>query len=433
MRSIQSVLQEAMDAHTKGDFDKAEVLYDRVLAKESGNWAILMNVGTLYCQVRRFGLAQVFLRMAAQANPKEAGIWGNLGAVYRTEGMLDKARECYDKALEIDPQDGAILSNVSGLYINARMPDKAIYWADKALAVDPDRPEAANHKAIALLEMGRFEEGFKLYDARLRLPQFHRRPYACPVWDGKSSVHLAIHGEQGLGDEIMFLSCVEVARHCKSVRCEINHRLVKLLQNSFPWIKFFGSHDELIADAQACGEIPEAYIAVGSLPQHHWPPSRKPYLKPTTTYPKQQIGLSWFGGTLQTHETLRNTILEEWTPLKELGNCVSLQYGPRADDAKVLGIPHDTEGIADIDRLAAMIKACDLVITVCNTTVHLAGALGVPVVVLTPHAPAWRYGLKADGMVWYESPKLVRQQFAEPWSSVIRRAKYEAEEMLQLV
>lgn len=415
-----------MDAHGAGDFGKAFVLYDRVIAQAPDSWAVLMNLGTLFVQERRYGLAQVMLSRAAELNPKETGIWGNLGAVYRTEGNIKKAMECYKKALELDSQDEQILSNVSGLYINQGDPEKAIYWADKALAVAPEMPEPANHKALALLELGRYKEGFEIYDARLRLKQFYRRPYECPVWDGESSVHLAIHGEQGLGDEIMFLKCLGKAKDCKSVRIEVNKRLVKLIQNSLPWAKVFPDHQTLIEDAKACGEEPEAYIALGSLPKHCWPPDKTPYLKPTTEYPKtgKRIGLSWFGGTLTTHEVLRNTLVEHWAPFKELGECISLQYGPREKEAELLGIPHDTGGIKDLDRLAAMIKSCDLVVTVCNTTVHMAGALGVPTIVLVPNKPAWRYGLKGEKMAWYNSPTMVRQQIGEPWNSVIDRAKY---------
>ncbi len=190
MRAAQSVLQEAVTAHTAGDFGKAEALYDRVLSRAGDNWVVLLNLGTLYCQVRRFGLARMILTRASELNPSEIGIWGNLGAIYRTEGMTDKARECYEKALALDPTDDAILSNVSGLYVNAGAPEKALYWADKALAINPSLAEAGNHRALALLELGRYEEGFAQYDVRLRLPHFHRRPYEVPIWDG-SSVHLA--------------------------------------------------------------------------------------------------------------------------------------------------------------------------------------------------------------------------------------------------
>ena len=51
----------------------------------------------------------------------------------------------------------------------------------------------------------------------------------------------------------------------------------------------------------------------------------------------------------------------------------------------------DLDTYADIDGLAALMSNLDLVISVDNTTVHLAGALGVPVWVLLPCGPERRW------------------------------------------
>jgi ADP-heptose:LPS heptosyltransferase len=91
--------------------------------------------------------------------------------------------------------------------------------------------------------------------------------------------------------------------------------------------------------------------------------------------------------------------------------------------AKKLDIPHDQTAIDDVSSLAAMIKSCDLIITVCNTAVHLAGALGVPCWVLTPNKPAWRYGY-GERMPFYKSVRLIQQRTDE-WPDVIDRVRRE--------
>jgi tetratricopeptide (TPR) repeat protein len=58
---------------------------------------------------------------------------------------------------------------MSGTYINDGDPEEALKWAEEALGADPI-PQAKNHKALALLELGRFEEGWAVYDGRLELP-----------------------------------------------------------------------------------------------------------------------------------------------------------------------------------------------------------------------------------------------------------------------
>eukprot|EP01034_Spumella_vulgaris_P008516 gene8516-10838_t len=71
------------------------------------------------------------------------------------------------------------------------------------------------------------------------------------------------------------------------------------------------------------------------------------------------------------------------------GSLICLQYGDVAEDldaARAAGIAmhHWAEAITDLDEFSALISALDGVVTVCNTTVHYAGALGKPVWVLAP-------------------------------------------------
>ena len=73
---------------------------------------------------------------------------------------------------------------------------------------------------------------------------------------------------------------------------------------------------------------------------------------------------------------------------------------------------------------AALFAACDAVVTVCQTAVHVAGAVGVPAFVLVPHKPSWRYGIGSDEMPWYNSVRMFRQGNAEPWLPVLSRAEH---------
>ncbi len=364
------------------------------------------------------GKAIVLLKKSLEIHPDNDEAMSNLAGVYRRLERKDEAFSWNERALKIR-RTAATLSNMAGAYINEGNPEPALEYAREALQVDPNMPEAQNHEALALLELGRFDEGWKAYDGRLNLPHFHKRPFTCPMWDGKPVERLAIHGEQGLGDEIMFLTCWPQLKHLAGqVEIEVATRLVKLIQSSFPEAHVYAEHDDRAFE-------PDAYIPMGSLPRLCWPVQKNTYLRPSTVYPKngKRIGISWKGGSVSTHARLRNAPLDYWKTFLDLGEVISLQYGPREEEAKHLGIPHDSEGIADLDRLAAMIKSCDVVVTVCNTTVHLAGALGVPCVVLVPAKPAWRYGLEGEVMPFYESCRMVRQAPGEDWKSVIERAK----------
>jgi hypothetical protein len=105
---------------------------------------------------------------------------------------------------------------------------------------------------------------------------------------------------------------------------------------------------------------------------------------------------------------------------------ISLQYGSHAQ-AEVAHAPlfvdRTVDQLVDMDRFAAQVASMDLVITIDNSTAHLAGALGVPVWVLLPFAPDWRWQLDRSDSPWYPSMRLFRQPRPDDWHSVVQEIR----------
>jgi ADP-heptose:LPS heptosyltransferase len=97
---------------------------------------------------------------------------------------------------------------------------------------------------------------------------------------------------------------------------------------------------------------------------------------------------------------------------------ISLQTGPRAHEADALGLHDLSPDLTDFAETAALIAKLDLVITVDTAVAHLAGALGVPVWVMLPHAPDWRWLPGRDDTPWYRSMRLFRQKAPGDWDGV---------------
>jgi tetratricopeptide (TPR) repeat protein len=418
---IEQILKQGEEHHINHQLDKALDCYDMALTQElhPGIRAhVEYLLGTLYSEAGKNGIARVLLESASKGM-EGPEVLNNLGIVYKSINRYDLAREAYAKALQKD-YSAQTLCNLSGLYINTAEPEKAYEIASKAFAMKPFA-QGGNHMALACLEMQRWEEGFTKYEHRRELPEFSKRSYKFPYWNGEKVKRLLIVGEQGLGDEIMFMSCWQLIQHlADEVEIECAERLVPLFERSFG-VKCYPDEKSVV------GEF-DAYVHMGSLPRiakiwERWDERKFPFLK-VEDYPKDgfRIGHSWRGGTNKTHDVLRNFALEKWMPLAELGG-ISLQYGPAAGMAQKLGLPHDEESIKDIDKLASMVKSCDLVVTVCNTTAHIAGGLDVPCYVLTPHKKAWRYATSTERMQWYRSVILIQQGPDEDWASVVQRAK----------
>jgi hypothetical protein len=74
----------------------------------------------------------------------------------------------------------------------------------------------------------------------------------------------------------------------------------------------------------------------------------------------------------------------------------------------------------DFDGKAALMEALDLVVSVCTSSAHLAGALGRPLWVMLTHVPDWRWGNSGTSSAWYPTARLFRQRACGDWAGVVR-------------
>jgi hypothetical protein len=186
-----------------------------------------------------------------------------------------------------------------------------------------------------------------------------------------------------------------------------------------------------------------AHLPTGSLPglfrttESAFAASTSPYLKP---HPDERdrfrsryfdgrhlVGLAWQTRNRKTGRK-RSIELSALASLFELPGIrwVSLQYGGFDDleqQAARAGAPvlvdRAVDQFADIDLFAAQVSAMDCVLTVDNSTAHLAGALGIPVWLMLPFAADWRWQQKRPNSLWYPSMRLFRQPRPGDWQSPI--------------
>ena len=416
------LLRKAEELLAGKDYGRALDLYDLCLAVNPDDPHLRYCVASLYSELYKSGIAISMLKGVVKDMPAHSQAWNNLGIAYKNSGQWEKAHEAYEKSLALN-YCSETLVNMSGLYINNATPEQALRWAQKGLKLAPNSPQLLNHRALAWLEMGNWKEGFPAYDARFGLPGWSARSYHGSLWKGERVKKLLIHGEQGLGDEILFLGTLDrVRERADEVVLECAKRLVPIFEHSFG-VRCYAREEEIKASESGW----DAWVPMGSLFNIVGFEEKGAYLKVEKPYSRAnrfRVGVSFRGGTVQTHEHLRNFNLDWWKPLLEHdAEFISVQYGPAAGMAKEIGLPHDQEAIDDAERLMGMIQSCDLIISVCNTTVHMAASLGVPCWCLTPSRPSWQFQLSGDKVPWYKSVDLIRQASGEDWRSVIQRTK----------
>jgi ADP-heptose:LPS heptosyltransferase len=108
---------------------------------------------------------------------------------------------------------------------------------------------------------------------------------------------------------------------------------------------------------------------------------------------------------------------------------VNLQYGDHSEEIETVSQSlsrkvfdfDEVDCFEDMDGLAALLECCDLIVSVANTTVHLAGALGRPTIGLLPYFPGWRWLSAGSHCLWYGSVRLLRQDVLGDWNNVLQR------------
>jgi hypothetical protein len=324
-------------------------------------------------------------------------------------------------------------------------------------------PEPHLTKALIMLLTGDCEEGWKKYEWRWKTHDAKpwRRNFAQPVWNGLplKDKTLFVYAEQGVGDEIMFASCIpDVINQTASCFIECDRRLVPLFSRSFPEAEILERTGADKTDNGVQGMLPffDLVIAIGSLPLHFRAdlscfPHRRSYLTPDPEKVDEwkmrvqslpdglRVGISWKGGKDPRSRKMRSVVLEQWKDILLLKGItfINLQYGEckvEIMEAKenlnaVIYDWTDADPLQDLDNFAAQIAALDLVISVDNATVHMAGALGVPVWALLPYSPNWRWLLNRNDSPWYPTMRLFRQPSPGDWATVMKKVSQELRKM----
>lgn len=403
---------------------------------------VRIRVTTLIELGQREKAAQV-AREAVEQDPSCRGAWVALGFAQQKLHQPHEALSSYEQALELGGGDAELFNNYGIVKQNLGLIPEALASYAKALALAPDHALARFHRALAHLLIGNYGEAWPDYEARLLSQEYVRRSSVYPRWDGAAPEirTILVYGEQGLGDEIMFASClpdlIKTARHCV---IECSPRLRALFARAFPGASVNASDSGSPPEAPSIdvevpiGSLPLYYRrSLSAFPRHTGYLSAEPHRVAAWSSrlhalgPGLKVGLSWKGGTDKSRP-VRSIALERLLPVLQTPDVqfVSLQY---TDDAEAeidafrsksgITIQHWTEAIADYEETAALVSALDLTLSVCTAVVHLAGALGSPVWVAVPYSPEWRYGFSGDTMAWYPSARLFRQPAYGAWEPVI--------------
>jgi tetratricopeptide (TPR) repeat protein len=412
-------------------------------------------------ELNRVPEALIDYRRAIELAPNFAEAWTNLAAALFASGRFEESVEAGQRAVKLSPKiSSAWLTLGNALSEQGRWLE-AKQAFDALLRLEPLSREARYNRSLAGLALGDWS-AWEDYRLRHAVERTVKVATGLPRWSSESVADrtILVRREQGIGTQIMFSGYVsELANLARHVIVECDPRLRTLFARTFPGVTVATTAD--IFTASGNGDVrwliakPDVEVAIGDLPgllskadrSADWrnrvlPPRLSPDVERVSKWRARlsrlgsgpRIGISWRGGGTASARQKRSTTLEAWLPVLavEGAEFVSLQYGEVRDELaaferhanRSIHRWDDFNPTYDLDDLAALSATLDLVISIDNSTVHLASAVGAPLWVLLPRAADWRWLTNCIDSPWYPSAELFRPQAAaDDWSEMFERVR----------
>jgi tetratricopeptide (TPR) repeat protein len=441
---------------------------------------LVNTLGLVLLDQRRWGEASAAFVKALDLDPRSPLYLSNFARAEMGRGNLQAAEQAFAQAIDENPTFVAALTGRASLLIqtdrlddaakdlsvasaaSANNPEvlathavlklaagdleSAYTLFDQVSTVSPDVADAAVNRGLIRLLQGRLSDGWEDYALRRkrRWARAFGRHESIPPWNGDSltGASLLVWCEQGLGESILGASQLDaVLAEARHVSIECDPRLVDLFRRSFPAADVMLRSDP--PDQRISEQTIDLQTSVFDLIGHRAEDiaqraPRAPFLKADADQAaelrrkycealgvERLIGLSWESPKALTAGQKR-VDPDLWAPLlasKDVG-FVNVQYGSASGTMDALAQvcsaawleDPDIDPSGDLDRFAAQLAALDLVITVSNTTAHLAGALGTETWVIVPPlgtASMWYWFIDRSDSPWYSTARMFRRVHGE--------------------
>lgn len=467
---LAAVCDEIGQAFGRGDLQRVDQMLWPALDQFPDIPQLWFYAGNLNFQIGRVALSDVCFQRCIDLDSNPL-VLANQGAAKRRLNHHDEGIAVLRAALERAPDYEPALVNLGSMFVNEGTPELGIPHLERAceLGAAKGRYEKGSRWNLALLylEAARFKEGFDLYRTGLGAERLVRNygvddiPEPAQLQPEHKGGTLIVYGEQGIGDELMMGQLIKDAQEeFDHVIFECHPRLEKLHRAAHPGLTLYPTRKDTHIAWPASDRVRADYKApIFDLASRYRPDVEsfkagwrkrgaiyKADTEESSRYRAQLVeaaagrpivALATHGGVLQTarqYRTLRMPDVERlFKETDAVFVCVdyddmsgfAIEVQEKYGDGRFHWHPAIVQHW-DFDHTAALLAACDMTVTVCQSVFHLSAGMGLKTRCLTPKRCAWRYALipgEPELSYWYPSPdvKLYRQDSENGWGSALDR------------
>ena len=378
--------------------------------------------------------------------------FNNLGGAFFSTANYDDARIALSTAIDLDNNFFEAILNLATL--EQRLGNHGVAIQNFHNALSKIEPSQDWHEAkvrfflsFSQLSTGNLEEGWKNYEYGFHpaVKQYNGRTpirkFDVPLWNGHKLEHekILIWREQGLGDEILYMSCLkDLGIDLKNIIIECDPRLVPLYSRSFPECRV--RSQSMNTDLSSPYSDFSYHLPMGSMMKFTRNKiedfnTKTDYIVANSEYREEfknrlkkygenrkKIGICWRSGNI---DHLRN---EHYLQLKDFEMLfnrsdlvfVNLQYGNCESEIQeveeLFGVEivrwQDVDLKNDLEKVYSLIDSLDCVIT-AGTAVHaFSGSVGKETIWFGK-GDAWTK-LGQDELPWYRTSKFVEINKSNP-------------------
>lgn len=448
--------------------ETAEKFYRIECKLAPGNANAVINLAGVLRDQGKFEEAIELLRTAIYSDQGNHELWNSMGTVLSDAGRPEEAVTFYLEALRLKPDYGRAHNNMANVYELLGEPEKSLPHYEAALKDPADEAEEAtmrHSRSMVLLACGRLREGWEANAARLDPNRAQATLFTidAPMWDGADPEQIrgktvVFVGEQGLGDEVLFMSTVKDLQEAigpdGELRIACEYRLAPLVKRSFP-DAVVGHHMSATVEGREVRAVPKLVDGAD-----FWTPMATPlraFRNSLDDFPEDpgflkadpelqaafreqldgmgdglKVGILWKSLKMDPRRSRFFSAFDAWEGVLKVPGVdfVNLQYGKVEEEMALaserFGVtihqPREIDLKMDLDKVAALASACDLVIGPMNATSNLAAACGGNVWFVHARSTAWTL-LGSGRQYWYPQSRAFFGDGFQDWENTMRKVE----------